>query len=302
MFMRGRTTLLLALFFLLATVPSLEAQALPMGLRLDSSLRAEFLFGRQVLRNTDPAYPTITGAARPDLWRIEFGPRVPVLEGTFELSPFGPLSARFAGSASVLETTMGLSQTNGFVESPPTVSFAVWDVKPEQRSWEVAGLYHVFQGLGHRYSITAGFRQEVWRYRGKGVRDDSSFLRDEFTSNIPFIGLQAAMFLPFWKARFEVLGSPFMNQQVVHHVGLGTFELEYRGKATGAGLIELRAEGTVGITPNCWLGIFGRYTYQELYGRAEATSNGTFTLLNRSHDFFVGQSFGTIGLNGTLVF
>jgi hypothetical protein len=117
-------------------------------------------------------------------------------------------------------------------------------VKPDFSSWEAAGLYHLWSGGGYRFSFTAGYRQQTWDYQGSpssGAQD--SPLHDSFSSRIPFIGMQTAMFFPSWKARFEVL-PPFMNMSVSNAIQQGVF-LSIRGQPLPGGLIELQMVGTL---------------------------------------------------------
>ena len=175
-------------------------------------------------------------------------------------------------------------------------------MKPDFSSWEAAGLYHLWSGGGYRFSLTAGYRQDTWDYQGtpsNGTPD--SPLHDSFSAHIPFIGLQTAMFFPSWKARFEVLGSPFMNVGVSNALQQGAFALQFDGNLYRGGLVELQMAGDVNLTPSVLVGLYGRYAYQELYGSLSGTGEAA-GLGPSPYSVFLGQSFGTLGLDVTVIF
>ena len=60
-------------------------------------------------------------------------------------------------------------------------------IKPTFWSWEAAGLYHLSNEGGYRFSLVAGYRQELWRYLTTNGQDENSYLRDEFVSQSPFL-------------------------------------------------------------------------------------------------------------------
>jgi hypothetical protein len=282
-----------AILFILAGVASpVGAETLPWNIQVDSSFRAEYLFGHQVLRHLDPNVPEV------DRFSANYHPRMPVLSGTIEITPFPAISGRLTGSISVLESTVEHVRTVAGVALPG----GRWDVKPDFSSWEAAGLYHLWSGGGYRFSFTAGYRQQTWDYQGSlssGTPD--SPLHDSFSSHIPFIGMQTAMFFPSWKARFEVLGSPFMNMSVSNAIQQGGFALQFDGNLYRGGLIELQMAGDVSLTANVLVGLYGRYAYQELYGLSSGT--GTAAGLGPSpYTVFVSGSFGTVGVDLTVIF
>ncbi len=291
--MSRRALKAVAILFIMAGVVSpVGAETLPWNIQVDSSFRAEYLFGHQVLRHLDPNVPNV------DRFTANFDPRVPVLAGTVEITPFPAISGRLAGSISVLESTVAHVRTVSGAAFPGDR----WDVKPDFSSWEAAGLYHLWSGGGYRFSFTAGYRQETWDYQGSpssGAPD--SPLHDSFSSRIPFIGLQTAMFFPSWKARFEVLGSPFMNMSVSNALQQGGFALQFDGNLYRGGLMELQMAGDVSLTANVLVGLYGRYAYQELYGLSSGT--GAAAGLGPSpYTVFVGGSFGTVGVDLTVIF
>ncbi len=271
---------------------SVGADTLPWTIQVDSSFRAEYLFGHQIVRHLDPK---ITDVAR---FKANYDPRVPILAGTIEITPFPQISGRLEGSISVLESADAQVRTITGSVFPG----GRWDVKPDFSSWEAAGLYHLWSGGGYRFSFTAGYRQQTWDYQGtpfNGTPD--SPLHDTFSSHIPFIGLQTAMFFPSWKARFEMLGSPFMNMGVSNALQQGGFAFQFDGTLSKGGLVELQMAGDVSLTANVLVGLYGRYSYLELYG--ESSGTGAAAGLGPSpYDVFVGGSFGTVGLEVTVIF
>jgi len=109
------------------------------------------------------------------------------------------------------------------------------------------------------------------------------------------------MFFPLWKARFEVLGSPFMNMGVSNAFTRGSINLQFDGNLSRGGLVELQMAGDVNLTANVFVGLYGRYFYQELYGSVTGTGPEA-GLGPNPYTAFVGQSFGTVGLDVTVIF
>ncbi|MBI5249026.1 MAG: hypothetical protein HY912_05980 [Desulfomonile tiedjei] len=277
---------LFAILILTASVSAVDAQVAPSGI-VDSSLRMEFLFGTQALSYSDAASASFSSV----VFRADFNPRVPLLAGTVEVSPFPSISGRFAGAVSIMEKSGSVYRANGFSSTTtiPTFFAGRWDVEPDVGYWELAGLYHLWNGGGYRFSCTAGYRREVWRYHGESVGNiDGGTFRDDMTSQIPFLGLQTSMFFPLWKARFEVLGSAFMNKKVASRLQYGSSFIDYRGTINQGGLLEFQMEGNVSVTQNLWCGLHAKYTYQELTGDVTAdTSIGQSSLDLHSADNYI---------------
>jgi hypothetical protein len=289
-----------ALFMVLGVASSVGAETLPWNIQVDSSLRAEFLFGHQVLRQVEP---NTTNVSR---FVANYDPRLPILAGTIEITPFPAVSGRLAGSTSVWERAG--AQVRTITSSPipfgpgSLIAGGRWDVKPDFSSWEAAALYHLWSGGGYRFSFTAGYRQQTWDYQGtasNGTAD--SPLHDSFSFHIPFIGLQTAMFFPSWKARFEMLGSPFMNVGVSNSLQQGSFALQLDGNLFRGGLVEVQMAGDVNLSSNVLVGLYGRYAYQELYGSLSG-NEAAAGLGPDPISVFLGQSFGTVGLDVTVIF
>jgi len=119
-------------------------------------------------------------------------------------------------------------------------------------------------------------------------------------SRIPFLGFQTAMSFPWWKARMEVLGSPFMTKLVYLYATNSSNTMDIEGIWTGGGMIEVRAEGSTFLTPNFTLGISARYSYEELWGKV----SGEWTNAQNSwpYEFFTNQNLAYIGLNAGFIF
>ncbi len=287
--MRVLSKTLVAGLVLCVWVGSVQAQELPVNIGVDSSLRAGFLFGRNMVLYKDPLK---TGYK---YWRMEFGPQLPLLSGSFELSPFQRLSARIDGSISVIATA-GAFHFNA--EEPIRHTF---DVTPGFKHWEAAGLYHLWTGGGYRFSLVGGFRQEFWKFVSDedpvGPVTNARFNQDH-TSNIPFLGLQTAVFFPWWKARFEFRAAPFMAKAIAAQVIVDQNQVSYRGRADEGGLVEFEVEGTVALAANLRVGLHGRYSYSELYGESERNNGTTIHI----QSVIAQESFGLVGLNLTFVF
>ncbi|MDQ7783591.1 MAG: hypothetical protein RDU20_11975 [Desulfomonilaceae bacterium] len=272
----------------------LQAQRFfPQGMELDGSFRMELLFGSQMLRALHGANRT---PELEDVFKVLYNPRLPVLAGDVEISPFYAFSGRIGGALSIFERD--LSSTRGFevggVETPR------WVTRPDYQSWEAAGLYHLHKGGGYRFSVVAGYRQSVWRYHGELEQGGDSRLRDTFASNIPFIGMQTAMFSPWWKARFEVIGSPFMKQNSTLSIRQAAAFSEHNVETDKGGLIEFRLEGTVALQANLRLGVFACYYYQELTGRSTGSGAGPFA--ENLSGYYTRESMASVGLNLNVVY
>jgi len=329
--MRACTRIAALFFVMTCTATPLCAQIIPWNIAVDSSFRIEYLLGRQTLGKEyiDSNYGRIgytnlfgtTWVGRDpdpiDRFRIEFGPSLPVLEGTVEITPFPSVSGRLVGSVSVLEDKTAItlvsgpapSKTYGDLNDETSVTRSSQElsnlIKPSFRSWEAAGLYHLSSEGGYRWSIVGGYRYETWTYSVGADQGPDSYLRNTFLSQSPFLGLQTAMFFPWWKARFEVLGSPFMTKKISMKARDNGSYMKLDGTWNKGGFIEFQTEGTVNITPSIWLGLFARYTYEELRGettgtRPAPTDDAPYETF--PYDFYTLKSMATIGFNFNVVF
>jgi hypothetical protein len=270
---------------------------MPANIGIDSSFRVGFLFGRNTILYKDAlAVRSIpdTSNATFGYWRMEHGPRLPLLSGTVEVSPFQRLSVRFAGSIAIA-TGSSLFE---FTAEDPEATW--WDVSPAFRHWEAAGLYHLWTGGGYRFSLVGGYRQEWWKFAGGPAlyKERLNSFREDLDSRIPFFGLQTAVFYPWWKARFELRGSPFMTKHISAEVATAPRQVEYRGWADDGGMVEFELEATVMVTTNFRAGVHARYSYQELHGETTRYDGSG----QRYQDVFATESFGLVGLNLTVVF
>lgn len=267
---------------------------LPWNMGMDASMRMEYLFGSQSISESGLT-PLQAGSLK-----FMLDPRLPVVSGTVELSPGGFFSGRLGGCVSISSTGGSINRAPGFFVSAP--STADWDTETNFSSWEAAALGHIFNGGGYRFSVTAGYRQDRWRYTGEpvGPSTGNTSSDDVLTSHIPFLGLQTSMVFPWWKARFEVLGSPFMNRTISGSRVQGGTLIDWDGKAASGGLIEVDVEGTVHVTTNVLVGLHWRYTHQELYGKARQRVNGGATVYD--YDIHLNEDLATVGLNATLFY
>ena len=170
--------------------------------------------------------------------------------------------------------------------------------------WEVAGLYNLSYEGFYRYSLVGGYRQESWSYKPSDDNGSNSYLRDDFTSQIPFLGLQTVMNAPAWKARFEVLGSPFMTKKVAHTARDGGHYMQLDGSLTQGGFIELQMDGNINVTPNGLMGVYAQYSYEQLKGELTGTSEKAIDTgyLTTSYNFYTLKSIWTLGLSGSILF
>lgn len=302
-FMKLFRTIAATLFFLTCTTLPLYAQWLPQNMGVDSSFRIEYLLGKQTLGNDDGKVLTWNPTPLPnptEQLRIDFINSQLVIDGMVELTPFPAVSSRLRGNVSVAGSERNITLGRG--PAPGTELSAL--IKPQYWSWEAAGLYNLCSGGGYRYSFVAGYRQESWSYIAN-TQGDNSYLRDDFVSQIPFIGLQTAMFSPSWKARFELLGSPFMTKKITHTARDQGYYMQLDGNMTNGGFIEFQVEGNIPVTRNTWLGIYTQLTYEGLKGELTGVSvdgNGASTYVPTPYNFYTLKGIWTIGLNCNVLF
>jgi hypothetical protein len=295
--MRVYVKIMVVLCLLAVVTAPVQAQVLPWGIAVDSSLRLEYLFGSQVIRDAFPHFDSPSY----DLFRLNFAPRMPLLSGTAEVTPCPWASGRLAGSITAYQPEIEMSRfLNGSKVGAASVFAGQFEGKSNFSSWEAAGLLHLWNEGGYRFSATSGYRQRMWKYYGSLERHhEASPATDLLTSQIPFLGLQTAMYFPFWKARFEVMGSPFMTKIVSSSVVQGGNSARYGIRASQGGFLEFQMEGTVGITQSIRCGLTGRYTYEELRGPFNWSVNGAD---QPSLEAYLTESIGVVGLDMTLVF
>ncbi|MGO9120876.1 MAG: hypothetical protein ACLQPD_25115, partial [Desulfomonilaceae bacterium] len=229
----------------------LQAQSLPCGITVDSSFRVEFLFGEQAVRSS---LKELAGVGEVDyLFRLDSKFNLPVLAGNVEVSPLTFMSGRLVGLTSVLEQSGAVQRLTMLAPE------SLFDAKPTFNSWEAAGLCHLWNAEGYRFSVTAGYRRESWSLEGVGVPGSSGVnlsSRDDSTYYGPFLGLQTAVFFPWWKARCELVGSPWMSRKISGSVIRTDSFVTYHGWGQG-GLLEVRVEGTMHLTRFVFAGVHG---------------------------------------------
>jgi len=294
--MRGSIKAVVALLFVAVAAASSHAQVFPGALGVDSSFGMELLLGSQTIRESAPQIPQVA-TYQLDRFKFDFDPRLPVVTGTAEISPLQWLSGRLGGSVAVLTSDSEMFRSVNLGVS----TFSGWSKhKPEFGAWEAAGLYHLWNGGGYRFSVTSGFRQQLWRYSGRSMGDaGSGQSQDRLTSNIPFIGLQTAMYFPWWKARFEILGSPFMNKRVAGSYSQSGTSASWNVHADRGGYVDCRMQGTVNVTPSVSCGLSARLSYEELFGTFEGTIGGGSPL---ELGAYLRETMGYLGLDVTVLF
>lgn len=279
--------------FLVAAVLAGGAQAqwLPWNMAVDSSFRVGYLFGRQDFRFDNPSTSPFGRV------RFEFNPTMPIFEGVCEISCYNMVSGRLSGVLGARGARLAVARD---LDATGEIAGA-WKVSPDVKSWEAAGLFHLFKGAGYRFSLVAGYRQEFWRYRGEPLENlaSTASYREEFTSSIPFLAMQTAVSYPWWKASFEIVGSPVMSKRILSELNNGEgVSASYHGWVDHGGLIEVLIDGTVAVSSRMRVGIYARYTYVELDGEISSNLSGT----SHPQFMYVGEDFATFGLDLSMIF
>lgn len=278
-----------------------QGQLLPWNIRADSQVRVQYLFGTQIVHPFVKEY--IGPYTRPPrYYRIDTEPRFPLIEGELEIITGLPFSARGAFAVNALESKVGSHRS---IYGSGTTTTAVsddWSTKSKFSAWEVAGLYHLWAGGGYRFSVLGGYRYEQWLNSGSKETgaDDGSILDEKTASYMPFIGLQTTMSFPLWSSRFEVLGSFFMKRSIDGRWGGDSLLVSYTGYGNTGGFVDLRMSGTVRVSQYTSLGLDGRFSYQEVYGRFDGKDNQYADSV--SYDLLLRQTYGTVGIVASLVF
>jgi len=272
------------LFASCMATPSARAQSLPWSVRAESDFRVGLLFGRQHIRLSDPAAAL----------NLRLDPELFLVGGAIELSRQGSLSARLAGSLSVLERGHGVSETRFSNGSSQSQAGPLWDLSPSFKSWEAAGYYRFLTWAGYRYSFLAGYRQIVTNYAGQ-PRPDSSLspsatFQTSHSFGIPFMGIATTFFGPWWKGRVQLVGSPFTsaNGSVSHREPPSLLIRSYRNTLSGAAF-SLEVDGSVNVRHDLLIGIFGAYHRLDLEGEASKDALPDFRSSTEA-------DFGVIGL------
>ncbi len=292
--MRIRMWAYVLLLIFVVMAPSVRAEFLPWNIPVNSSFRVGYLYGSQVVGNTatDPTGDTVQ-------LDISFG--FPVLSGMIELSSINRLSARVIGDVSVYgqqNIIYGPWWTTPPVPAPPGLYS---NARPGYVGVEAAGLFDIWRSAGHRFGLIGGWRREYWWYNDEGTSDINASVgsQDNVTSTIPFVGLCAEMAYPGWRSTFEFLTSRFISKNINGSVRQpGNFG-EYHCAAQDGVLLEGRIQGIAPITGNLFLGLYGRYSYQNVSG---VFNSLTSSVVTRSLDVQVVENTLTLELQLTLFF
>lgn len=280
-------TLVLVLTIVAVPVHALDAIE---GLTVDTSVTIAYLTGTRVIRDAEPEMSL--GGTR---FRLESDERIPFASGTAEIMPPGRFSCRGFGGLSFFEPKRMIRRSTNLnfaaVEPDSEVT-----VKPKARVWEVAGLYHLYQEGGYRFSLSGGYRRQNWLYDGE---ENGITFHESLTTHIPFVGLQTTMFFPWYKARFEVIASPLVRKKVRSDVQGSNASTGFEGVLASGGFIELQLEGTVQFSSRVQAGLVGRYSFEDLRGTISGHTNGWGTT---QYDTSSNENIAVIGLEATLFF
>lgn len=317
------------------TLP-LYAQWIPRHFGADTSLRVECLMGTQTLGNngdaaqlsslvtvTNPNPPPATlssvkGFPNPiERLRIDFNNTLLVLDGVAELSPAPSLSGRGRASVSVLNPNKNITLSNGPVPvavgtnltPPPSGTSYGWngvpsEITPQFWLWEAAGLYNLYEDI-YRFSLLAGYRQESWSYPASNTSGGHPYFQSRLVSQIPFVAMQTLMCCPGYKARFEILGSPFMNKKISLSAQDSGNTMQLDGNMTQGGFLEFQIEGNINVTQNALAGVYAQYTYESLKGGLTGISVDGFgnpSYIPTTYDFYTLRNTWIIGLNCNVPF
>jgi len=223
-----------ALSFLLVSVLSLAlpaascAQALPRGRHIDGSVRLEYLFGAQRIREA----ATANFLTWPNRVTADYNPSFWLITGLSEVSPSPRVSLRLSGSTNIPSSEHDIARL-AFAPQGGTSLGGVWPARTTFVSLETVGAYHFADDGLYRLSVCAGYRYEWWRRAGES---GNQVLQDSLASSIPFLGLGAAISLPGWRSRLEVIGSPFMSTTVSLRAALGAASGNYTFTAGRGGI------------------------------------------------------------------
>lgn len=269
-------------------------QALPPYISVEPSLRVGYLFG---VHSFQDAFAPMDGQER---YSIDLDFKMPVIMGIVDISPIYLASGRFSGTTSFGAPSRSLHKS-AWDESPSAPEGQDLDARGGFWSWEALGLLHVWRGEGHRFSITAGYRQENWYYSGEKTTQGNSnaWSRDDLLTSGPLLGLETSLMYPGWTSRFEILLSHFMNKNIQSSFNQAGWISGHEGRAQNGALVEARLHGAANVTPRLLVGLYGRYTIAELSGTFSMKTSGNTT---GSYDTHMGESFIILGSDVTILF
>lgn len=266
--MSFRAFICLTLLFLLMASP-VNAQPAGWNIMAKPSFRIGYLYGSQVAS-------IVTDYGSSDSFRSFDPPNVQldisfgylVLTGVVELSTGGPFSARLSADASVYgqQNMIYGSWWTSRNPAPYTPDGLYSGARPGYAAFEAAGQYDIWRYPGYSFGVTGGWRSEHW-WHSWGNNDSLSYgAGDNVTSSIPFAGLSAEMAYPGWRSTWQLLASPFIWKNVDGWVRDRVNSAEYQFPSQDGLLLEGRIEGQANVTDNLLMGIYGRYSYQNLSG------------------------------------
>ncbi len=254
---------------------------------VDWSAKLDYLFGTQQVREAvSPNYWN----SWPDRLRADYNPGFWVISGVSEVS-VPRISVRFRGSANV-PSENDIARFTFTALTGPSLGGA-WPCQTQFISWDVTGSYHFLYDGIYRFAFCGGYRQDRWNRAG-AIGDDQ--LRDRIFSSIPFVGFTAAIFLPAWSGRWELIGSPFMNESFSLEANEGISYSAHSGNANRGGLIEMQFSGTGSITANFLWGIDLKYTFVGLYGSIDGSIN---SVRQGPYDGYIEHNIGQVGVHLT---
>ncbi|MEI7451329.1 MAG: hypothetical protein WCJ75_17100 [Desulfomonile sp.] len=302
--MRIRIGAHVLLLMLAVTGSSVRAESPQWIIPINSSFRVGYLYGSQVVStSSDYGSQVVSSSSDPYynydvLLDISFGS--PVLSCTIELSPISPLTVRIIGDVSVYgqqNTIYG----PWWAPTSWTPDGLYSEARPGFAGVEAAGLFDIWRSAGHRFGVIGGWRREYWWYnnQGTGAENPDVWSRDKITTNIPFLGLQAAMAYPGWQSTFEFLTSRFISKTINGSVRQLQDFAEYHCSARNGVLLEARIQGMANMTNSLLVGLFGRFTYQNVSGVFDAFTNSS---VKHSLDVHVVENTLTLELQLTLFF
>ncbi len=278
-----------------------QGQAPPGGLAVDSSCQIDFLFGqqtfgRQIRTGPEDSSGNVTGDILESL-RLDLTTRLPVLDGMIEIGPYRSFSVRLRGIGSFLESDSWTKVGKG----PDSAKEFEARLKPEMRAWEALGLYHVSVAGPYRFSLLGGYREEYWKFQRQESGLGGEAMDYRHTSRVPFFGLQTSMSFPWWKAKMEVIGSPFMTKLVYFYARNPNHFMHIDGTWRDGGLVEASMDGSVLVSPSVTLGLSFRYCYEEL--RGEVKGERSFSRNEVwPYDYYSLQNLAYVGLIAGIIF
>ncbi|MFA6222389.1 MAG: hypothetical protein WC647_08735 [Desulfomonilaceae bacterium] len=281
-----------SLLIFVVMAPSVRAEFLPWNIPVNSSFRVGYLYGSQVVSSASDQYSGNTVQLD-----ISFG--FPILSGAIELAPINRLSVRMIGDVSVYGQ-QNIIYGPWWTPTSGAPNGLYSDARPGYVGVEAAGLFDVWRSAGHRFGVIGGWRREYWWYNDEETSDMNASVgsHDDVTSTIPFVGLCAEMAYPGWRSTFEFLTSRFVYKTLNGSVRQNQYG-EYHCVAQDGVLLEGRIQGMAPITSNLLLGLYGRYSYQNVAGGFDGLKD---SIVTRSLDVHVVENTLTLELQLTFFF